>query len=176
MIKILLKLSIDICVYVCMHIHMNIYIKNLREYQYVNIGYFLVTEKNYILFFLCFYSVCLMLCIKHLLFFIHIRIGTLKKKTQKIWGYPKYSFTFFLYHVMENLEWIFGQTNNKWVTELNWITSVGEDMQKLEPCTHCWWEYTNKVQLSCKRSWHFLKKLKLELQYGQTVLLLAIYL
>ena len=71
---------------------------------------------------------------------------------------------------MENLEWIFGQTNNKcndWVTELNWITSVGEDMQKLEPCTHCWWEYTNKVQLSCKRSWNFLKKLKLELQYGQ---------
>ena len=83
-IKIPLKLSIDICVDVCMHIYMNIYIKNLREYQYVNTGYFLVTEKNYILSFLCFYSVCLMLCIKHLLFFIHIRIGTLKKKTQKI--------------------------------------------------------------------------------------------
>ena len=78
-----LKLSIDICVYVCMHIYMNIHIKNLREYQYVNMSYFLVTEKYNILFFLCFYSVCLMLCIKHLLFFIHIRIGTLKKKHRK---------------------------------------------------------------------------------------------
>ena len=112
MIKIALKLFIVTCVYVCMHIHMNIYIKNLREYQDVNIGYFLVTEKNNILFFLCFYLVCLMLCIKHLLFFIHIRIGTLKKNTENM-KLPKIFFHIFLYDVMENLERIFGQTNNK---------------------------------------------------------------
>ena len=40
------------------------------------------------------------------------------------------------------------------------ITSVGKNMQKLEPCIHCLWDYTNKVQLSCKRVWHFLKKMK----------------
>lgn len=87
--------------YVC--IHMNIYIKNLSEYQDVNIGYFLVTEKNNISFFLCFYSVCLMLCIKHLLFFIHIRIGTLKKNTENM-RLPKTFFHIFLYNVMEKPE------------------------------------------------------------------------
>ena len=98
---------------VCMRAHIHEYIhKELREYQDVNIGYFLVTEKNNILFFLCFYLVCLMLCIKHLLFFIHIRIGTLKKNTENM-KLPKIFFHIFLYDVMENLERIFGQTNNK---------------------------------------------------------------
>jgi hypothetical protein len=39
---------------------------------------------------------------------------------------------------------------------------------------YCWWEY-KLVQLLWKSVWRYLKKLKIELQYGPTLPLLDIY-
>lgn len=44
-IKVLLNLYTSICMCVCAHIYTHTYIKNLREYQDVNTGYFWETEK-----------------------------------------------------------------------------------------------------------------------------------
>lgn len=54
-------------------------------------------------------------------------------------------------------------------------TNVGEDMEKMGPFAHCWWE-CKMVQKLWKIVWRFLTKLKIELPHDSTILLSGVFL
>ena len=52
------------------------------------------------------------------------------------------------------------------------ITSVDENMEKLESSIHCWWDYKT-VWSPWKRIWQFLKMLNTELSNDPAISLLG---
>ena len=52
--------------------------------------------------------------------------------------------------------------------------SVGKDVEKLEHCTHCWWEYKMGTT-AMGNSMVVPQKIKTKLQHDQAVRLLGIY-
>ena len=55
------------------------------------------------------------------------------------------------------------------------ITNAGENVNKGNPCTHCWWD-CKSMQPLWKIVWRFPKKLRIDLSCDPAIPLLGIYL